>query len=75
MLELIQKIKLHTEAGSIWEHMGLFDELEEKAKMKRSICSSCGGAGARSLPWGSHTACKKCGGHGYVSLNKFERKD
>jgi len=31
MLELIQKIKLHTEAGSILEHMEWFDELEERA--------------------------------------------
>ena len=27
MLELIQKIKLYTEAGCILEHMELFDEL------------------------------------------------
>jgi len=29
MLELIQKIKLYTEAGIILEHMELFDELME----------------------------------------------
>lgn len=29
MILLIQEIKLHTEAGSILEHMHLFDELEE----------------------------------------------
>jgi len=28
MLKLIQKIKLHTEAGSILEHMELFEDLE-----------------------------------------------
>ncbi len=33
MLELIQEIKLHTEAGSILEHMELFDILEANAKV------------------------------------------
>ena len=30
MLELIQKIKLYTEAGIILEHMELFDELKKR---------------------------------------------
>ena len=32
MLDLIQKIKLYTEAGIILEHMELFDELIKKAE-------------------------------------------
>ena len=37
MLELIQKIKLHTEAGSILEHMYLLDLLETNAKALEAI--------------------------------------
>jgi len=35
MLELIQKIKLYTEAGVILEHMELFDEVESM------VCENC----------------------------------
>ncbi len=40
MLKLIQKIKTHTEAGSILEHMELFDRLEEYFKVEES-CDNC----------------------------------
>ena len=36
MLKLLQKIKLHTEAGVILEHMYLFDELEVMIKKELS---------------------------------------
>ena len=37
MLELIQEIRTHTEAGSILEHMELFDILETNAKALEAI--------------------------------------
>ena len=36
MLELIQKIKLYTEAGIILEHMKLFDELILKMQKEQN---------------------------------------